>query len=217
MDRSLILPLSLAAALHAGVLFGFNRGPVPTPLVAPAKPMLPGCTFDLVEPPDPIVAPDCGGDIKPMTALPTRRGIDYSIPDPRSDWPVGTKLPPLNIGGTAIGPVSIVLPTGIGEGEGGLIIDPAKLDKSPRTRLQIPPAYPFEAKARGQSGRVVIEFVVDERGRVLDPHIVSSSDRMFEEPTLRAVSKWRFEPGRKDGRVVRFRMALPVEFNLDGN
>jgi len=29
MDRSLLIPISIAAALHAGVLFGFHRGAVP--------------------------------------------------------------------------------------------------------------------------------------------------------------------------------------------
>jgi protein TonB len=38
---------------------------------------------------------------------------------------------------------------------------------------------------------------------------------MFEEPTLRAVAKWQFEPGRRDGRIVKFRMTVPVLFNLN--
>jgi protein TonB len=56
--------------------------------------------------------------------------------------------------------------------------------------------------------------VVDERGRVIDPRIVRSSERVFEESTLRAISKWQFEPGRRQGKVVRFRMTVPVMFNL---
>jgi protein TonB len=61
----------------------------------------------------------------------------------------------------------------------------------------------------------MVEFVVDEAGHVLDPHVLRSSNPLFEAPTLRAVAKWRFEPGRKDGRVVRFRMAVPVEFAVN--
>ena len=54
-----------------------------------------------------------------------------------------------------------------------------------------------------------------EEAAAIDPRVVKSSDRMFEEPTLRAVAKWQFEPGRRAGRIVRFRMAVPVVFNLN--
>jgi protein TonB len=43
---------------------------------------------------------------------------------------------------------------------------------------------------------------------------VRSSAQVFDEPTLRAVARWKFEPGRKDGRAVRFRMSVPVVFNV---
>jgi protein TonB len=46
---------------------------------------------------------------------------------------------------------------------------------------------------------------------------VRSSSHAFEEPTLRAIAKWRFEPGRRGGQIVRFRMQVPVVFKLDGN
>ena len=94
-------------------------------------------------------------------------------------------------------------------------VSPDHLDNPPRTRTQPAPVYPYEAKIDGRRGEVWVEFVVDEAGKVLDPHVVRSNDPIFETPTLRAVSKWRFEPGRKNGQVVRFRMAVPVAFALN--
>lgn len=88
------------------------------------------------------------------------------------------------------------------------------LDNPPRARLQASPMYPLEAKRTDREGTVLIEFTVDEGGMVLDPKVMSSTDRIFDEATLRAVAKWRFEPGRRAGRIVRFRMALPVVFSL---
>ena len=32
---------------------------------------------------------------------------------------------------------------------------------------------------------------------------------------LRAVAKWRFEPGRRHGQIVRFRMVVPIHFSLN--
>jgi protein TonB len=46
---------------------------------------------------------------------------------------------------------------------------------------------------------------------------VRSSDRIFEEAALRAVARWKFEPGRRDGRIVRFKMSVPIVFRLDEN
>jgi protein TonB len=89
------------------------------------------------------------------------------------------------------------------------------LDNPPRTRSQVAPVYPNEVKVEGKGGEVLIEFIVDETGRVLDAHVVKSSDPRFESATLRAVAKWRFEPGKSNGRPVRFRMVAPVVFSLE--
>ena len=77
------------------------------------------------------------------------------------------------------------------------------------------PVYPFDAKRNGLTGEVFVEFTVDEEGAVISPRVVRSSDRIFEDATLRAVSRWRFEPGRRANQIVRFRMAVPVVFNLN--
>jgi protein TonB len=91
------------------------------------------------------------------------------------------------------------------------------LDNAPRVRFPKAPQYPYEASRDQRSGEVLVEFSVDETGRVFNPSVVRSSDPIFEEPTLKAVRQWRFEPGRRNGRAVRFRMRLPVEFHPDGD
>ena len=91
------------------------------------------------------------------------------------------------------------------------------LDRSPRTRTPTPPACPFEAKQDGRSGTVAVEFLVDEIGSVVSPRVTDSSDPIFNESAVRAIARWRFEPGRKDGRVVRFRRAVPIVFTLNGD
>ncbi|HWA09316.1 MAG TPA: TonB family protein [Opitutaceae bacterium] len=97
---------------------------------------------------------------------------------------------------------------------GGTMVDVAMLDEVPRARVRIPPAYPAAARAAGIVGEVLVEFAVDPSGRVLNPRVVRSSDRSFDEPTLRAVSRWVFEPGRREGRPVSFRLVVPVVYRL---
>ena len=90
----------------------------------------------------------------------------------------------------------------------------AMLDNPPRARFQAAPFYPHAAKHAGMRGEVVVEILVDDHGRVVEPRVVRSSDRVFEEATLKAVAKWQFEPGRRGGKIVSFRMMVPVVFNL---
>jgi protein TonB len=68
---------------------------------------------------------------------------------------------------------------------------------------------------KGIGGSVMVEFDVDKEGRVIRAEAISYSDREFAEPAVRAVRKWRFEPGRRDNKAVPFRMAIPIEFGIE--
>ena len=209
------LAVFAAAAIHGGVLFGWPRGekpplreiittiilePFPTPSVDDELP---------TPPPDTEVKPQKGVP-RPASEEPPAVAINPEFPIPR------VPAPPVEVG-----PLKSILagPAGVENGiEGALkmaVIPSSLLDNSPRTLAQTPPQYPFDKKREGIRGEVHVEFTVDESGRVLEPRVVHSTDRAFEAPTIAAVSKWRFEPGRRDGRVVRFRMIVPVVFNLN--
>lgn len=87
----------------------------------------------------------------------------------------------------------------------------ADLDQKPRVVHQ--PGPVLDAAARRKApGTVHILFVVDEQGRVENPVVQKSTDPVFERPALSAVRQWRFEPGKRNGKPVRFRMRVPVTF-----
>lgn len=81
-------------------------------------------------------------------------------------------------------------------------------------KLQSRVAYPEGARRDGVEGTVVVEFVVDEAGRVTDPVVTQSPDPRLTEAALAAVRASRFTPGRHRGRPVRVRFGLPVTFRL---
>jgi len=95
------------------------------------------------------------------------------------------------------------------------IFDATKLDNTPRSTAQVAPNYPAEARMRGYGGEVVVGFVVNESGRVSSSYVVSTTDPLFNDAALRAVEKWRFEPGRHLGRAVSFRMTVPIVFRMN--
>jgi protein TonB len=59
---------------------------------------------------------------------------------------------------------------------------------------------------------VYVLFVVDQRGRVESPMVQSSTDPKFEAAAVAAVKQWKFEPGKRNGQAVKFRMRVPITF-----
>lgn len=85
------------------------------------------------------------------------------------------------------------------------------LDQKPRVLYQ--PSPVLDANLRKKApGSVVVVFIVDPSGRVEKPTVQSSSDPALEGPALAAVKQWKFEPGKRNGQAVRFRMRVPISF-----
>lgn len=74
--------------------------------------------------------------------------------------------------------------------------------------------YPEMAKKAGVEGRVIVQFVVDEQGNVLDPQVVRGLGAGLDEEALRAVRQAKFTPGQQRGQPVKVRMSLPITFRL---
>lgn len=87
----------------------------------------------------------------------------------------------------------------------------ADLDQKPRVLHQPGPLLTAELKRRAP-GTCYVLFVVEQDGRVANPTVQSSTDPVFERPAIAAVRQWRFEPGKRAGKPVRFRMRVPITF-----
>lgn len=98
----------------------------------------------------------------------------------------------------------------------GKVFDISALDQMPVARFQARPQYPFEMRRAGESGEVVVDFVVDLNGEVQDARAIRSSRREFEAAAVQAVSKWKFKPGRKGGQDVLTHMQVPIVFSVEG-
>lgn len=80
--------------------------------------------------------------------------------------------------------------------------------------LQKTRKYPAKAREAGIEGRVFVQFVVDEEGKVRNPSVKRGVHRLLDQAALAAVRQMRFRPGKQDGKAVRVRMSLPVTFRL---
>ena len=84
--------------------------------------------------------------------------------------------------------------------------------------LKVQPVYPIRALERGLVGWVMVEFTVDEIGRVMNPEIVdhcveiwrsSSTERcfdrpgkIFDKPGLTAALRFKYKPQVIDGQAI---------------
>ena len=87
----------------------------------------------------------------------------------------------------------------------------ADLDQKPRPVYQQQPQLTAPLRKK-MPATVNVVFVVDESGRVENPIVQSSSDPAFEAVALTAIKQWKFEPGKRAGKPVRFRMRQPMTF-----
>ena len=84
----------------------------------------------------------------------------------------------------------------------------------PRAVRQVPPIYPFVLRRSGIDGEVLVAFVVDAKGKVVNAIALRSNSPDFNQLAVDAVLKWKFKPATVDGRPVRTRVTVPIVFNL---
>ena len=75
--------------------------------------------------------------------------------------------------------------------------------------------YPTIAQENVTQGRVIVQFVVNKDGSVVDPVVVRSVDPYLDKEALRVIGtmpKWK--PGMQRGKAVRVKYTVPVMFRL---
>ncbi len=75
--------------------------------------------------------------------------------------------------------------------------------------------YPEEARLKEISGKVVVRFVVNQRGYVEDVEIIKSAHPLLDKEAIRVVkSSPRWKPGKHMGRHVKVQFVFPITFVL---
>jgi TonB family protein len=74
--------------------------------------------------------------------------------------------------------------------------------------------YSEAGRAARVKGVVVLRVVVDERGNVVDPKVITSLGYGLDENAIAAVSQWKFTPGYKGGKPVPVIKTVEMSFVL---
>ena len=76
--------------------------------------------------------------------------------------------------------------------------------------------YPPVCRENNIQGRVLIQFIVNRDGSIVDPEVVKSVNPYLDKEALRVIStmpKW--SPGEQRGKPVRVKFTVPVNFKLN--
>lgn len=211
---ALALALLLSLGAHLGVLFGITPAKKP----ATAQPADPVETVEII-----VFKPDDLAETEPMRvdeAAPANEEVPRlpalvdtpTVPKPR-EFVQPIDLSPLRPSTEKI----TVIPAKFTRSEGPgreTIFNPGDLDRRPVAIAQPAPPYPHLMRREALTATVVVGFIVDASGSVVNVHVVDSTHPGFNDAAVTGVAKWRFRPGMRGGRKVNARMHVPIVFRL---
>lgn len=76
--------------------------------------------------------------------------------------------------------------------------------------------YPAICRENNIQGRVLVSFVVNKDGAIVDPEIVKGVNPSLDKEALRVISGMpNWKPGSQRGKPVRVKYTVPVNFRLN--
>ena len=76
--------------------------------------------------------------------------------------------------------------------------------------------YPQICRENNIQGRVLVSFVVNKDGAIVDPQVVKSVNPSLDKEALRVISGMpNWKPGSQRGKPVRVKYTVPVNFRLN--
>ncbi len=93
--------------------------------------------------------------------------------------------------------------------DGDLLSGIELLDHPPEVLHSVAPRPPFRP---GRMISVTLELIVETDGRVSAVEVIAADHLDFAQAAVAAASRWRFSPGMRDERPVRFRIRQRFDF-----
>jgi protein TonB len=106
---------------------------------------------------------------------------------------------------------------GLGSGASGRAFSESQVDRAVQVTRPAVPRYPDALRSVSVEGQVIMQYIVDARGRV-EPgsiKVLSTSHRLFADAVRRALLDARFRPAEVGGNRVRQLVEQPFVFKLE--
>jgi len=77
--------------------------------------------------------------------------------------------------------------------------------------------YPVEAQKSGTQGKVIVGFIVNSAGKVVNPKVLRGVDTYLDQEAVRVVGTFpTWIPGEQKGEKVSVHYVIPIVFRLEG-
>ena len=174
------------------------------PVPAPATPVQPDADRIPDTPADPAPAPATGPAIAESSPFGSQNGVQGGLPGGED----GSVLTSPGTGGIGwAGPVVDPEPRNEIVRFNGTMTRPVQLSgRQPR--------YTELARRAGVQGTVILEAVIDKKGRVSNVRVLKGLPMGLDAEAMAAVQEWIFEPAQMDGRPVAVYYTLTVNFQI---
>jgi periplasmic protein TonB len=103
---------------------------------------------------------------------------------------------------------------GEGGGVGGGVFRVGGGVTAPSLLYKVEPEYSEEARKAKYQGTVLLYIEVDSSGHATNIRVQRSLGLGLDEKAIEAVRKWKFAPGKKDGKPVTVAATIEVNFRL---
>jgi len=155
-----------------------------------------------------------------------------SRPEQPSGFVAPIEIPPeikpeegidLGVEGGVAGGVEGGVPGGVVGGVVGGLSDTAPPPKvvrvgglltAPKLIKKVEPTFPPLATQARLSGLVILEALVDVRGRVQEVKVLRGAP-LFDDAAMEAVKQWRYQPLLLNGQPTAFILTVTLRFNLE--
>jgi periplasmic protein TonB len=85
---------------------------------------------------------------------------------------------------------------------------------APKVLYQVDPEFSEEARLARHYGTVLLVVDVDPSGRAVNFRVAKSLGLGLDEKAIEAVSRWKFQPARRNGKPVTVPATIEVNFHL---
>jgi protein TonB len=213
------LPVSIVVHLAALVLVFVVPLATPIVLSVPASPLPPFMKAAAIPPP-PAPPPPVASSVAPratVSAPPTvapsaiAPEVERAVAPSAITDPFGVPGPPLDAGAFGVGTKPIEMPSPPPRPAGPVRV--GELLVAPKKLVDVRPVYPEIARISRVEGTVILEAVLDRKGRVSQVRVVQSS-RLLDQAALDAVRQWQYSPSTLHGQPVEVLMTITITFKL---
>jgi TonB family protein len=125
------------------------------------------------------------------------------------EWPEPEKTP---LGGSSIAPIPVLVAPGTPGPDG--VYRAGNGVSQPKLLRHVDVEYSEAARKAKVEGVVVLQIVIDAKGDIVNPTVIKRLGFGLDEKAIEAVRKWKFDPGRKDGKPVPVASTVEVNFRL---